>query len=604
MTTHATHRGKSYWRSAHSSPAKRPTSIALGQCIAGDGQKMRAWVSALLQTLDDRPVPGRTHSDEIRHGYELLGELVAGLGGSSRAIAQDFGLLCAIYDGAAVFAPRLLPVLSHFNLGIETIETRGTGEPYQLSCLEELDDVRAVGGLAATELGYGTNLLGLGVIAVWQPDVRKFTLHTPSAEAINMWPNVGLAGVAKTFVLLARLIVDGRDEGVWPFVVRLRTRDTVSDGVDIEPLPPTTLGPPMDHAAFCFDGMSIPEGALLSGHSAGFDENGEFSCDLSHYERFHLSSGALGSGRVLFAGAALASARAGWAITCRYANQRPTSGGVLLADRDGTQQSLVSCAASLFALTALTNLARARHDAQHPCAATLDMLIKPAASDTARAVLEACVEICGAQGISSANLIGDYFLRGNGIAIAEGANGALKAAVGRALSRMDTSGLYLQPRSEQLPWWHAMLHEREQTITAEARARARTAATTARPDTAATKVYVATMERMAADALSSRATAVEIPEAIATLDDLVAVYCLERIKADANWFAMRGKYSQERAVEVEDALSTRYSLLAEHLSDLLEAVDIPRLPAAIDADSYVIGWLDILNWRHKFPDTK
>ncbi|WP_433206605.1 acyl-CoA dehydrogenase family protein [Nocardia sp. CA-107356] len=458
--------------------------------------------------------------------------------------------------------------------------------------------------MAATELGYGTNLLGLGTIAVWHRDARKITLHTPSAEAIKMWPNVGLAGVAKTFVLLARLIADGRDEGVWPFVVRLRTGDRVADAVEIVSLPPTTLGPPMDHAAFCFDAMVLPEHALLSGPSAGFDEHGEFRCDLSHHERFHLSSAALRSGRVLFAGAALASARAGWAITCRYANERPTSGEILLADRDGAQESLVSCAASLYALTALTNLARARHEARDPSAAILDMLIKPAASETAHTVLETCVEVCGAQGISGANLIGDYLLRVTGIGIAEGANPALKAATGRALSRMDTSDLYVEPRGEQLPWWHSMLHEREQTITAEARDRARTGASSFRPDSSATEVYVATMERMAADALSARAVAVKDPEAVAIADDLVAVYCLERINAHATWFTARGQLSKERALDMEYALSTRYSTLTQHLSDLVDAADVPGLPAAIDANSYITGWLDILNWRHRFPNTK
>ncbi|WP_280308734.1 acyl-CoA dehydrogenase family protein [Nocardia abscessus] len=535
---------------------------------------------------------------------------MAALGGSATDIAGNFPLLCAIYDHAAIHAPRLLTVLHSFNLGLAPIMRLGTGADYQRACLRALEDGTASGAFAGTELGHGTNLLGVQTRAIWQPQQRRLLLHTPSPEAIKWMPNLADAAVSKIGIVLARLFVAGADEGVWPFLVVLRdAHGQLTDGIELTALPPSVGGPAMDHAGFRFIEKPVPAQALLCGQLAHFDDNGRFRCTLSRNQRFHAAIGTIDSGRALYAGAALASARAGWSLTTRYARQRLTAGGVLLGDRDGIQRDLISAAARIIAATALTNLTRARFSATEPdpTAAPMAMLAKPLATYTARDVLTTCREDVGAQGISGMNYLGDYIERVTGMITAEGANSALLVAAGRSVELaaagripryMDISQLRVLDEREPLPWWHAMLHEREEVIVAAAREGTLTGVSAIGADCAATEVAIAVTDRLAADAVIACATAANDPEAGTVLRDLGAVFALERLNTHADWFAAHRQLPAKRAGEIQRQLTTRYAALVPQLhTTLLDAFNVPRLPALIDQPDYIAAWTQQLGWR-------
>ncbi|MBF6302461.1 hypothetical protein IU459_33710 [Nocardia amamiensis] len=617
MTTTTPPDGRAYLRSLHSTTVHRPASAALRHRIAGTGLPEKERVRDIIHNLGDLPVPGRSYTDTARHGYTLMAQLVAALGGSATAIARDFDLLCAIYDHSAIEAPRLLTVLHSFNLGITPVLNLGTGTAYQRACLDALEDGTASGAFAGTELGHGTDLLGVQTQAIWQPGPRRFLLHTPSPDSIKFLPNIAEETVSKIGVVLARLLVSGVDEGVWPFLVVLRGPDgTLTDGIELRALPPSVGGPEMDHAGFRFREKPLPEDALLCGNLGRFDENGQFHCELNRHERFHASIGTLQTGRALYAGAALASARAGWCITTRYAHQRRTAGGVLLGERDGIRRSLISCAAQIAAATALTTLTRARFTSTEPdpTAAPMAMLAKPRATDTAAHVLEICRRITGAQGLSGLNYLGDYTLRAAGMVTAEGANSALLVATGRtpalvaagrAPRHMDISQLQVLDTPDGLPWWNAMLHEREQAIVAAAKTGTLTGVAAIGPDSAATEIAIAVTDRLTADALFACAAETDEPQAKTILTDLAAVYALERINTHARWYAAHHQLPAKRATAIEHQLTTRYTALAPHLSTtLLEGFDVPRLPALIDQPDYITAWTTQLGWHTSdFADT-
>ncbi|WP_196812261.1 acyl-CoA dehydrogenase family protein [Nocardia sp. CNY236] len=608
MTTSTTHNGPAYRRAVHASTAHRPAGVAAGHGRRGVGLPEQRRVREVIVGLDDRPVADRGYHQEAHHGYVLLRSLVAQLGGSARAIARDMQMLSAIYDNAAIFAPRLLPPLSHFNLAVASIERLGNGSDYQRQCLDELDDARAVGVLAATELGHGNDLLNLGTRAVWDRGGRVFRLHTPSADAVKFWPNIADPDVPKTVVVIARLIIDGNDEGVWPFVVRLRTTHGLAEGVSVVALPKNLLGPPMDHAVFRFDNAAVPADSLLCGQLARFDvDSGVFHCDLGRHDRFHAAIGSLQTGRALFAGAAAACGRAGWAITVRYATQRYIIAHKTrrLIDDDATQRTLISALARLYAATALAGLARRRLAEEHPSGPALAMLAKPEASDTAYRVLDDCLQLCAAQGLSCMNHLGDYILRVNGIRIAEGSNRAIRVASGRTPelaatghipAHADISHLTVLDDTD-LPWWQLMLHEREQALVAAARTGEPRAVGECGPSSTANDIAVAVAERVAADALSEWAQTSDDPAARSLLTELTAVYCLERLTAHYDWYAVNGRLSALRATQIGRQLSTRYSALAPQLSTtLLDFVDIPRLPAFIDQPDLAAAWAQQLCW--------
>ncbi|MFB8778087.1 acyl-CoA oxidase, partial [Streptomyces broussonetiae] len=94
-----------------------------------------------------------------------------------------------------------------------------------------------MGVLLLTELGYGSNVVEMRTEARWDPGTRRFTLNTPVPEACKFMPNVADETVAKTCVVAARLMVNGQDEGVFPFVLTLRDDRGLVRGVSVHRMP-------------------------------------------------------------------------------------------------------------------------------------------------------------------------------------------------------------------------------------------------------------------------------------------------------------------------------------------------------------------------------
>ncbi|MFQ6326927.1 acyl-CoA dehydrogenase family protein [Nocardia sp. CWNU-33] len=583
---------------------------ALRGLVFGSTYAAQRQVRDTLFAMDEPPNLGGSEAQEAHYGYQQLQRIGEALGGSWVAIAKDPSVQAALYDWSMVRYPRAVQYLSHSGLGIESILKLGNGSRYQQDCLRDLDTGDAIGVFAATELGCGTNVLDLGTQAVWHRDGGYLTLHTPDPASAKWMPNCQDPAVPKIVVVLARLYVDGADEGVFPILTRLRGPDGLAEGVEVAALPTGRLSAPMDHAAFYFRDMRVPADALLGGTWAYFDESGDFVCDLDRRSaRFKRSSAALMTGRISYSGAAVAAARAGWTLTVRYACQRVID-GTQLADRDEAQRKLVSAAARLVAMSALVNYTRAQlaGAALDPLAAVLAMVTKPIASDTAHQTLTDVSRLCGAQSVLSDNMFGDWLGCITGVCIAEGINDSLRVAVGRlpqlvadgqAPAHMDLSQAQLPGLPDHLPWWHTMLHSRQDTVVTAATAGAALGSTAIGTDSAAVDVYTVIAERLAADALAAAAADLDDPDACALAEDLVAVYALERINADAAWFFTHGGLTVERAAQMRNELTARYTALAPHLGTIAAAFDVPELPAPIDHD-YMSSWMSRLGWQDRW----
>ena len=146
----------------------------------------------------------------------------------------------------------------HYNLNfIGSIITQGNGRPELQPLLDELDSMESIGTFLATELAYGNNVQAMETEAVYDPAEHNFVLHTPNARAQKFMPNTGAPGIAKLGVVLARLKVAGRDCGVFPFIVRIRTASGLCEGVRV-----TLLGEKpdyaLDNAVTSFDRVRVP----------------------------------------------------------------------------------------------------------------------------------------------------------------------------------------------------------------------------------------------------------------------------------------------------------------------------------------------------------
>lgn len=580
-----------------------PTVHALRTMIFGPDLAVQEQVRALILRLGDVPQEHLTHAQEAGIAPDLLRAVVAGLGGSASDIAADTYVRGALCDWAAVAAPHLLPVLTgHFDLAIGAILTLGNGSDYQRACLAELDDATAIGVLALTELG-GTNGADQLTEAHWDRDSGGFRLHTPSLPAAKFMPNVADPTIAKTAVVTARLIVGGRDEGVLPFLLRLRTDDGLADGVEVVALP-GKLGAAMDHAMIRFTDVWLPADALLGGDWATIDADGRFDCALPVRRRFHAAIDMLGNGRLDLATAAAASARAALAGVVHYSRRRRPGGrGIRMADRDAVRQDLTTATAAVYVTSVFGRALRDRAASPEGLPAVWSMLAKPLLTATAQQVLLTCRERAAAQGILRCNFLPDWLGNVAGMITAEGENQILHIAAGKTGS--PSAALQFDGTPAHLPWWARMIADREQTLAHDLYIGTDLDADRYDPESPAlgrdcTAIDLAntTAVRLAVTAVLIAAEATGDPAAAALATSAAAVHALNYIRSHGTWYAAHKQMPPHRASLIHTELRHHCRVLATDLATLVAAFDIPHLPdAPLFAPDHLRAWRSFTGWR-------
>lgn len=101
----------------------------------------------------------------------------------------------------------------------KTIENLGTERHVEWAQRVETGD--DIGCFGLTELGHGSNVMGIMTTAHYDKSNQEFILNTPSSKAMKFW--IGGAGyTSTTAVIFAQLIIDGKNEGPHAFLVKLR----------------------------------------------------------------------------------------------------------------------------------------------------------------------------------------------------------------------------------------------------------------------------------------------------------------------------------------------------------------------------------------------
>ncbi|MGW5317807.1 acyl-CoA dehydrogenase family protein [Nocardia thailandica] len=575
-----------------------PTVESLRTAVLGSSRNLHRQVRDRVASLGDRPRSGLTYGAEAALAPELLRGAITALGGSAAAISADPRLRGVLCEWAAVFAPHLLPVLTgHLDLAIGAILALGNGSPYQAGLLAELDSGAAVGELLLTELG-GTNGADQQTTATWDSTRGGFWLDSPTSASWKFMPNIADAATAKVGVVTARVLVDGRDEGVLPLLVAFRTAGgELAPGLHVQALPDKAWAP-MDHAMIRFNALFVPVDALLGGDWAVMGARG-LDCAIAPRERFHRAIAALSEGRLDLAGAAAAGARAGVALTLNYARQRRPGGRIAMVERGTVRRDLVSGIAATYAISILARRVqsmRVTAEPADPLVAVWSMLAKPLTTYTAHQVLLSCRQRAAAQGSLRTNWLQDWLGATEGIITAEGESQLLWKQAGRS---GEIAGLRLPATPAHLPWWIRMLADREQVIAAGLRRGDFTAAGVAVDlDTAAVELAAATSERLAATATFAAALAASDPRARELLESAAAVYALERLDSRGGWYAAHRQLSPRRAGSIHHELHRHRHHLGEHLDVLAEGfdIDLGLLDAPMASADYLGWWQNWAGW--------
>ena len=539
---------------------------------------------------------GLAPADRAALAYERLRE-VNSLVADPESLARDPRLLASLHEWAAIVdgGGGLCTVASiHYNLFLGSLFDHEGADRRDLS---DFTSMRRTGTFLCTELEHGNDATALETVAEYDRETDEFVLHTPTAGAEKFMPNTSPVGGPKTALVAARLVIDGRDEGVFLFLTPLSDEHGMLPGVHVRPLA-FRSGAPVDHCLTRFDQVRLPREALLEAEHGRLDAEGRLDSTLGNRrKRFLHSIGRVTAGKLCMSGAAVGASRAALAIAMRHAQTRHISGAKsgerlpLQAHRSHHGRllnSLSTAYAMTFAHRAAVNRWCAHDPAEREDVERQVAVMKGWITWQARAVTIECRERCGAQGLFSSNGLADFPQYTEGTITAEGDNLViwLKAA-SEMLFRSpaetpENSEIPLRERSlTDLRFLHGLLRDSERLWRARASAALRRGPAgdplgrwNRASSSALEMVNVHAVVR-AADAFVEAVENALDPTARGLLERLCRLFLMRQLEGRTGDLLAQGRLTAQHVDELPEAIDTVTGELAPHMASLVDAFDLP-----------------------------
>ncbi|KAG2451240.1 hypothetical protein HYH02_003847 [Chlamydomonas schloesseri] len=324
----------------------------------------------------------------------------------------------------------------HFTLCGGTIAKLGTAYHHN-KYLPGVDDLSLPGCFGMTELGHGSNVMGIETTAVYDANTREFVIHTPNDEASKYW--IGGSGQhGKICTVFAQLTVNGQWQGPHVFVVRLRDdAGRLMPGVRIQDQGPKMGLNGVDNGRIWFDHVRVPREDMLDAFASVSPEGVYSSSIPSVSARFGTVVGGLTTGRVLIASGGIDGAKLALTIAVRYSCARTQFGDRPIMEYVTQQARLLPPLAQTyayhFALGHLKSLVAAKKASDAKAIHVLSSGLKAAATWGRVEAMQDCRECCGGMGFLAVNKIGPLMTDMNVDVTFEGDNTVMMQQVARAL---------------------------------------------------------------------------------------------------------------------------------------------------------------------------
>ncbi|PXX71371.1 acyl-CoA oxidase [Nocardia tenerifensis] len=288
------------------------------------------------------------------------------------------------------------------------------GSPAQVAAYrDEIDRMDRVYAFAATEIGRGTNLMSIGTEVHYRHADRTMRVTTPSDDAAKYWIGNSLFSATHAMIL-ARLVIDGAEEGHHWFRVPLRPREGALPypGVRVRRADPKGGIAGNQTGMIHFDQYRISPEALLSGW-AHIDDSGAYVCEIPRRERYLRCLGTFSQERIFPVTGAAGVLRRCAAIVLRYGTHRESAGRTLLSFPH-YRERLMPVVAEALALRHLTEHLVEEWTSRYPTEPVtlhgrtlygLTSGAKAHASWAANTALVVLRELCGGHGFHSHNEI-------------------------------------------------------------------------------------------------------------------------------------------------------------------------------------------------------
>lgn len=204
-----------------------------------------------------------------------------------------------------------------YNLFAGTVVSLGSNR--QIEQLSKLQKQGSLGCFGLTERFAGVNSgLIVETTATWCPKEKHFLLNSPTFGSDKNWISQGL--VADKCVVIASLIVEGKNYGPHAFLIDFRTNGITVEGIILKNMGEKTTGNDLDNAWIHFRNVIIPKDSLLNRFADIFDD--KYIRKIKGLNSVQMIGQRLFTGRVAVAQAALEFSRRIFSRTRQYSDSK------------------------------------------------------------------------------------------------------------------------------------------------------------------------------------------------------------------------------------------------------------------------------------------